>query len=76
MAAVQERGSARCFKDAGWLLFMNKTVARNLGQHTHTHTHLYSTHTHALTHTHTERKPGTFNISGDGSIIEVFIFSG
>jgi len=36
MAAVQERGSARCFKVAGWLLFMNKTLARNLDQHTHT----------------------------------------
>lgn len=42
MAAVQERGSARRFKVAGWLLFMNKTVARNLGQHTR----LRSTRTH------------------------------
>ena len=50
MAAVQERGSARCFKDAGWLLFMNKTVARNLGQHTHTHTHTSIQHTHSHTH--------------------------
>lgn len=46
MAAVQERGSAQRFKDAGWLLFMNKTAARNLSQHTHTRTH-------KLTHAHT-----------------------
>lgn len=39
MAAVQERGSARRFKVAGWLLFMNKTVACNLGRRTNTHTH-------------------------------------
>lgn len=45
VAAVQERGSARCFKHAGWLQFMNKTVARNPGQHAHTRTH---THTRGL----------------------------
>lgn len=29
------KGAPRCFKDAGWLPFMNKTAARNLGQDTH-----------------------------------------
>ena len=50
MAAVQERGSAPCFKVACWLLFMNKTAARNLNQHTQAVAH---PHTDSHTRTHT-----------------------